>query len=130
MLKQDFIAKVQRAAALESPKEALRMARTVLAALRELLPDSESRRQFATQLPGALKAHIASRPPRSLLMDRDAFLQHVGAGLGARAPEAERAVLAVWSVVREAMASGEIADFEARAPKDVVALLRRAGARR
>ena len=34
MLKQDFIAKVQRAAALESPKEALRMARTVLAALR------------------------------------------------------------------------------------------------
>ncbi|OGK98429.1 MAG: hypothetical protein A3E31_15790 [Candidatus Rokubacteria bacterium RIFCSPHIGHO2_12_FULL_73_22] len=130
MRNDEFIARVKSAAALASPEDAERMARTVLEALADLLPDSESRRQFATQLPGVLKAHIAGRTPRSLPMDRDAFLQHVGAGLGARVPEAERAVLAVWSVVHEAMAAGEIADFEARAPKDVAALLRRAGVRR
>ena len=59
-------------------------------------------------------------------MDLNAFLQHVGAGLGARAPEAARVVRAVWSVVREAVAAGEVADFQARVPKDIAAWLGRA----
>ena len=126
MRNEDFIARAQGAVALGSPKDALRIARTVLVALADLLPDSESRRRFATQLPGALKAHVASQSPRSLLMDLNAFLQHVGAGLGARAPEAARVVRAVWSVVREAVAAGEVADFQARVPKDIAAWLGRA----
>jgi len=122
----DFLVRAQRAAMLDSPDEAERMAKIVLGALADLLPDSQSRRQFATQLPGPLKAHVAGQPARTLAMDRNAFLQHVAAGLGTRVPGAERAVMAVWQVVREAVAAGELADFHARVPPDIAAWLGRA----
>ncbi len=70
------------------------------------------------------------RARRTLLMNRVAFLQHVGAALDLHAPEAQQAMRAVWKVMRKAVSAGEIADFEARMPQDVAALLRAAAWRR
>jgi uncharacterized protein (DUF2267 family) len=58
-----------------------------------------------------------------MVMTRDAFLQHVGADLGLHAPEAERALAAVFGVFREAVSAGEVADLEAHLPGEIVALL-------
>ncbi len=57
------------------------------------------------------------------MMDRDALIQHVGAELNMHAPEAARAVRAVWSVIRRTVAAGELTDFETRMPKDLAAFL-------
>jgi uncharacterized protein (DUF2267 family) len=118
-----FADAVQAAAVLPSREEAERWAKAVTGALADLAPDSETRRQFITQLPGFLKAHLQERQPRALLMEREALIQHIGAELDLHAPEAARAVLAVWSVVRRAVAAGELSDFETRMPKDLAAFL-------
>lgn len=125
MKKTQFLAQVQADGELASAKEAERWARAVVTALIDLAPDSESRRQFITQLPGFLKTPLLAQAPRILLMDREALLQHVGAALGAHASEAERALTCVWSVLRKAISAGEIADFQTRVPKDVASYLAR-----
>jgi uncharacterized protein (DUF2267 family) len=73
-----------------------------------------------------LKSRLLDEAPRSLLMDRDTFLQHLGSGLGTHAPEAEIALRAVYGVLKQAISPGEIAALEAHIPKDIVALLERA----
>lgn len=126
MKEQDFIRQVQAAAALSSRKEAARWSKTVTSALADLAPDSETRRQFITQLPGFLKSHVQAETQRSLVMDHEALIQHVGAALDLHAPDARRALLAVWNAIRKAVSAGELADFEDRVPEDVAAFLRRA----
>jgi uncharacterized protein (DUF2267 family) len=123
MTKEAFLAQVQMAAGLADRKEAERWSKAVLAALGHLAPDSETRRQLITQLPGFLKTPLLAETPRSLLMDREALIQHIAAALDIRAPGAERAVRAVYGVLRKAVAPGELADFEARIPPDVAKLL-------
>lgn len=125
MTRQEFLREVQEAGELPGPKDAERWARCVVDALAQLAPDSQTRRQFVTQLPGFLKTHLRSEPPSLIVMDREALIQHVGAALGVRAPEAQRALATVWRVVRKAVAPGEIADFETRIPPDVAAFLAR-----
>lgn len=125
MNKTEFLAHVQATGELTSAKEAERWAKVVLGALVDLAPDSETRRQFITQLPGFLKTHLAGETPRSLPLDRDALLQHIGAALGTHVSDAERALTCVWSVLRRAVSAGEIADFQARVPKDIAAYLKR-----
>jgi uncharacterized protein (DUF2267 family) len=56
-------------------------------------------------------------------MDRDAFLQHIGAGLGMHAAGAERAVRVVCRVLGEAVDPGELAKVRAHLPQDVAPLL-------
>jgi hypothetical protein len=58
-------------------------------------------------------------------MDREALLQHVAHGLGARVPEATRTLRAVWSGLKASLPPGQVTDFERHVPKDVVALLER-----
>lgn len=123
MTRQRFLAEVREEAGLESAREAERWARAVLGALSHLAPDAETRRQFLTQLPGFLKRPLLAEPPRGLLMDREALVQHVGAALDLHARDAERALRAVWRVVRRAVAPGELADFQERLPRDVAAFL-------
>lgn len=123
MKEQEFLSQVQAAADLPSRKEAERWAKAVVGALADLAPDSESRRQLITQLPGSLKSHLQMQPRRSLVMDRDALIQHVGAALDLHAPDAQRALLAVWGVMKQAVAAGELAEFEAQVPEDVAAFL-------
>lgn len=126
MTTKDFLARVERSGALPDRKEAERWVAAVLTSLSQLLPDSETRRHFVSQLPGRLKSRLLEEPPRSLLMDRDAFLQHLGSALGEHAPGAEIALRAVYGVLKQAVSEGEIAHFEAHIPKDIAALLERA----
>ena len=123
MKKTQFLAEVQAAGELSSAKEAERWSKAVLIALMDLAPDSETRRQFITQLPGFLKTPLLAEAPRALLMDHEALLQRIGAALQTHASEAERALTCVWSALRKAVSAGELADFQARAPKDVGAYL-------
>lgn len=125
MKMEDFVARIQDSGALANPKEAEQWAAAVLISLSHLLPDSETRRHFVSQLPGRLKARLLEEPPRSLQMDRDAFLQHLGSALGTHAPGAEAALHAVYGVLKQAVSAGEIADFEAHLPKDLAVLLER-----
>jgi uncharacterized protein (DUF2267 family) len=126
MKEQDFIRQVQAAAALSSREDAMEWSKAVTSALADLAPDSETRRQFITQLPGFLKSHLQAETRRSLVMDREALIQHVAATLDVHAPDARRALLAVWDVVRKAVSAGELADFEAQVPQDVATFLRTA----
>jgi uncharacterized protein (DUF2267 family) len=121
----EFVRRVQTQGALPTPKDAERVSIAVLIALSHLAPDSETRRQFVTQLPGALKRRLLAEAPRSLSMDRDALIQHVGAALDAHAPEAERLLRTVYAVLRTAVSPGELEDFEAGIPGDIAMLLRR-----
>jgi uncharacterized protein (DUF2267 family) len=125
MNKTEFLAQVQAAGDLASAREAERWSKAVLAALVDLAPDSETRRQLIAQLPGFLKTPLRDSGPRGLLMDHEALLQRIAAGLGAHAPEAERVLACVWGVLRRAISAGEIADFQARVPQDVASYLAR-----
>jgi uncharacterized protein (DUF2267 family) len=97
----------------------------VLTTLSHVLPDSETRRHFASQLPGFLKSRLAEERPRGLVLTGDAFLQHLGRVLGVHAPEAERALTSVVGVLREAVSAGQVGDLEAHLPKEIAALLER-----
>lgn len=127
MNKSEFLSRVQQSADLESPKEAERRSVAVLAALSHVLPDSETRRHFASQLPGFLKSRLVEERPRGLVLTRDAFLQHLGRALGVHAPEAERALTSVFGVLKEAVSAGQVGDLEAHLPKEIAALLERGG---
>lgn len=123
MNNQAFLDAVQAAVALPTRKETERWVKAVAGALVDVAPDSETRRQLIAQLPGFLKSYLTERRPSGLLMSREALIQHVGAALDVHAPEAERALLTVWGVMRRAVSEGERADFEARVPKDIAAFL-------
>jgi uncharacterized protein (DUF2267 family) len=123
MKDHQFLSEVQAAAGLPTRKEAERWAKAVVSALADAAPDAETRRQLITQLPRVLKTHLHTETHPALVMDREALIQHVGAALGVHAPEARRALLAVWGVIRRAVSAGELADFEARVPRDVAGLL-------
>jgi uncharacterized protein (DUF2267 family) len=125
MNKREFLSRVQQLDDLESPKEAERRSVAVLTALTHVLPDSEVRRHFASQLPGFLKSRLAEERPRALVLTGDAFLQHLGRALGVHAPEAERALTSVVGVLREAVSAGQVDDLEAHLPKEIAALLER-----
>jgi len=126
MQQHQLLARIQDLAGLANAKEADRWAMVVLLSLIHLLPDRHKRRRLITQLPGSLKARLSDEPPGASLMDLDSFLQHVAAGLGAHAPEGERAVRVVYRALREAVAPGELAKFEASLPHDVAVFLERA----
>jgi uncharacterized protein (DUF2267 family) len=125
MTKSEFLEQIKAAGGLSSAKKAERWSKAVLTALIDLAPDSETRRQFITQLPGFLKTPLLAEPPRVLLMERESLIQRIGAALEVHASEAERALACVWSVLRKAVSAGEMADFQARVPKDVAAYLAR-----
>jgi uncharacterized protein (DUF2267 family) len=116
---QEFVAQVQQAAGLERPREAERWVDSVLVALADLVPDPAARRHFITQLPGPFKGHLLAEPLRGLPMTRDALLQHVGRALHTHVPGAQRAVEAVYGVLRRAIAAGELQEFEARVPGEI-----------
>jgi uncharacterized protein (DUF2267 family) len=125
MKTDDFLARVQDSGGLSSPEDAERWSIAVLTSLGHLLSDSETRRHFASQLPGRLKSRVLDERPRAVLMTRDAFLQHIGSALGVHASEAEAALRAVWGVLKEAVSAGEISDLSAHIPKDILTLLER-----
>lgn len=130
MKERQLLARIQELGGLPSPTEADQWAMTVLLALIHLLPDRHKRRRLVTQLPGTLKARLLDEPPGAVLMDLNAFLQHVAAGLGTHASGGERAVHIVYHALREAVSPGELARVEAYLPRDVAGFLERARTRR
>ncbi len=125
MTQKDFLAHVQGVGDGVTTKEAERWSVAVLIALSQLVSDTTLRRHFVTQLPGFLKSRVLEEPPESLLMNREALLQHIASALGTHVPEAQRALQAVYRAVKAAVAPGQITAFEAHIPKDVVAALER-----
>ena len=125
MRKEEFLARVQKAGGTTSRPEAGRWSTAVLSALADLVDDAARRRHFISQLPEFLKSHLLAETPRSLSMNRDAFVRHVGAKLDVHAVEAERALAVVYAVLAKAVSLGEIADFEEHVPRGIVGLLGR-----
>jgi len=123
MTKGDFLARVEKAGALAGPEEAERRSRVVLSALTHLIVAPAPRRHFLSQLPGFLKSQLLAEAPAAQLMNRDAFIRHIGAGLDVHAGEAERALGAVYRVLTEAISTGEISDFERQIPPEIRAFL-------
>jgi uncharacterized protein (DUF2267 family) len=123
MTREEFLEQVQKAGALASEEEAERWSAAAMQALAQLMPETELRRHFISQLPGFLKSRLQDHPPPALIMDRDALIQHVAASLEAHAAEGERALRAVYRVLRQAVSPGQITEFEAHVPRDVVLFL-------
>lgn len=123
MTKDEFLARVAKAAALASSAEAEARSQVVLKALTHLVTDAAARRHFLSQLPGFLKAELLAEVPASQVMNRDAFIRHIGAGLDVHAGEAERTLRAVYGVLTEAISAGEIRDFERHIPPEIAAVL-------
>ena len=116
---------MQEVGGLATRDEARQWSLVVLGVLADLLPEAQARRHFVSQLPGKLKSALLVEAPRGLLMDGEALVQHVGAALGTHASGGERALRAVYAVLKKAVSAGEMVEFQRRIPKDVVALLER-----
>jgi uncharacterized protein (DUF2267 family) len=127
MKEKVFLERVQHLGALASRQDADRWSMAVLGALCDLLADAETRRHFLTQLPGTFKARLLTEEPGTYDMDPDTLVQRIAATLGVHAPEGERALRAVYRVIKEAVSPGQVAEYEARLPKDVAVFLERQG---
>jgi uncharacterized protein (DUF2267 family) len=123
MTKDEFLARVAKAGALAGPEEAERRSRVVLSALTHLITTPAPRRHFLSQLPGFLKSQLLAETPAAQLMNRDAFIRHIGAGLDVHAGEAERALGTVYRVLTEAISTGEISELERQIPPEIGAFL-------
>ena len=125
MRKEEFLPHVQNAGGTTSRGEAEPWSKVVLSALAELVDDTARRRHFLSQSPGFLKAHLLAEIPRSLSVNRDALVRHVGAPLGVHAVEAERVLTVVYAVLAKAVSLGEIANSEEHVPREIAGLLGR-----
>ncbi len=123
MKAHELYARVQELGGLPSRAEGRRWATETLRALWHILPDAETRRHFASQLPGTVKAALLAEPPRGLSMDREAVIQHVAAALGVHASDGARALAVVYRVLTEALSPGQIVELRARIPPDLSAFL-------
>jgi uncharacterized protein (DUF2267 family) len=124
MDKQSFLERLRQTAEPGIAEEWEREAVGVVTALSHLLTDSARRRHFVSQLPGFLKAPLlAEARPVPTEWTRDGFVQHVAAGLGTHAARAEVVLRGIYAVLRDAIAPGQIAGFEAQVPADIRALL-------
>ena len=124
MDKKLFLERARQVADIGAGKESEHHAVAVVVALSHLLTDSARRRHFASQLPGFLKSPlIAEDRPVPTAWTRDGFVQHVAAGLDTHAAHAEVVLRGVYSVLRDAMSPGQVADFEAQLSDDIRALL-------
>lgn len=127
MKEKVFVGRVQELGGLATRQDADRWSMAVLGVLCDLLADTETRRHFLSQLPGSFKARLLTREPATYDMDWDALVQRVAAALGVHATEGERALRAVYRVIKEAVSPGQLAEYEARLPKDLAVFLERQG---
>jgi uncharacterized protein (DUF2267 family) len=127
MKEKVFLGRVQELGALATRQDADRWSMAVLKALCDLLADAETRRHFLSQLPGTLKARLLNEKPGTYDMDPDTLVQRVAAALGVHALEGERALRAVYRVIKEAVSPGQLAEYEGRLPKDLAVFLERQG---
>jgi uncharacterized protein (DUF2267 family) len=105
----DFLARVQEQARLDTPDEAIRITRAVLETLGERL-DRKVRNGLEAQLPNKLKEFLLARVEHSDQYDLHEFYNRVGARSDLKYGDARERTRQVISVLREAIPQGEIED--------------------
>jgi uncharacterized protein (DUF2267 family) len=126
---EEFVKRVQEAAALDSATEAAAALEATIGTLGELLAPTE-RRHLAAQLPKPMKQYVRrwlGRPPQRLTnphrFNLEEFYQRVAARSGLGYPAAVKSSQAVIQVLREAIAEGELTELFAQLPDDYGELL-------
>jgi len=125
----EFIKGVQERAELAAPGEAVTATEAVLGTLGELLSPAE-RRHLAAQLRKPMKGCVerwVEHPPRNMTRPHrfslEQFYQRVAARSDVRYPAAVRHSQAVMTVLREAVAAGELAEVFRELPPEYEELL-------
>jgi uncharacterized protein (DUF2267 family) len=126
MKEKVFLDRVQELGGLATRQDADRWSMAVLGVLCDLPADSEIRRHFLSQLPGTFKARLLAKEPGMYDMDRTRS--------SSASPQPwvctrrrERALRAVYRVIKEAVSPGQLAGYEAHLPKDLAVFLERQG---
>ena len=106
----EFITRVQEQARLDTPEEAITITRAVLETFGERL-DRKVRNGVKAQLPNELKEFLLSRAEHSDQYDLEEFYRRVGARADLKYVDATERTGEVISVLRQAVAEGEIQDI-------------------
>jgi uncharacterized protein (DUF2267 family) len=117
----DFITRVQGQARLDTREEAITLTRAVLETLGERL-DRKVRNGLEAQLPDELKEFLLARAAHSDRYDLTEFYNRVGARAELTYTDATERTGQVLSVLREAVAGGEIADIREDLPPEYAKL--------
>jgi uncharacterized protein (DUF2267 family) len=126
---EEFVKRVQEAAALDSAAEAAAALEATLGTLGELLAPTE-RHHLAAQLHKPMKEYVGrwlGHPPHRLTnphrFNLEEFYQRVSARSGLGYPAAVKASQAVIQVLRRVIAAGELAELFTQLPDDYGELL-------
>jgi uncharacterized protein (DUF2267 family) len=106
----DFITRVQEQARLNTREESIRITRAVLETLGERL-DRKVRNGLEAQLPNELKDFLLARSENTDQYDLQEFYNRVGARADLKYHDATERTKQVLTVLRQAIASGEIEDI-------------------
>ncbi len=106
----DFIRGVQEQARLDSREESIEITRAVLETLGERV-DRKVRNGLEAQLPNELKVFLLAREGNNDRYDLTEFYNRVGARADLKYQEATERTWQVLSVLRQAIAGGELQDL-------------------
>jgi uncharacterized protein (DUF2267 family) len=121
MRAEEFVEEVQKRIPHLSAEQALKAVEAVLETLGERLKATE-RRHVAAQLPKELKEHIL-RPRETTDFTLQEFYTRVGARSSVRFRHAVGHTQAVMSVLKQAVAEGELKDAFGSLPEEFARLL-------
>ena len=113
----DFISRVQEQAGLDTREESIMLTRAVLETLGERL-DRKVRNGIEAQLPNELKEFLLAREEHSGQYDLQEFYNRIGARADLTYEDAKQRTRQVLSVLRQAVASGEIEDVREDLPPE------------
>jgi uncharacterized protein (DUF2267 family) len=118
---REFIRTVRARGGFESDQQAVRSAVTTLQTLGELVPGA-SKAGLLLELPGELRRPF-ERSSAATVYSLDEFLGRVATGEGATYEDAERDVLVVIGVLRDAVGAQELERLWTRLPAEYRRLL-------
>ena len=107
---EEFITRVQEQARLDTREDAITITRAVLETLGERL-DRKVRNGVEAQLPNELKEFLLTRAGSGDQYSLEEFYSRVGARADLKYNEATERTRQVFTVLREAVAGGEIEDI-------------------
>jgi uncharacterized protein (DUF2267 family) len=113
----DFITRVQEQTRVDTREEAITLTRAVLETLGERI-NRKVRNGVEAQLPNELKEFLLARKESSDQYRLEEFYNRVGARADLRYADATERTRQVLSVVREAIADGEVQDILEDLPPD------------
>lgn len=122
MKRDEFVKRVQEKVQVSSKDEAIWITDTVLKTLSERLTEKEAF-DLASQLPHELKGIVGGAKEKLVKMDRQEFINKVADNLKIAPDESESYIKATFSVLKSAIAPGEIRDVLDQLPRDFAAML-------